>query len=179
MLLVKMPAEAGCRNCLIFTFIMTRVIFSMWFFAMACLMYFLMGYTVIFWFKKTVSVGAKGVFDELKIHKDDINTISYTIIEIFLCLVAAIQILFIIFFPIMICKYVSSHDDSFCKVFCSRSRGFFKWFASKVSEYYYPIAVIEEEINYVGEIDIVGRATSNEKFNLQEKIDDYIEERKK
>ena len=85
----------------------------------------------------------------------------------------------LIFFPIAVCKYVSSHDDSFCKVLCSRLRGFCKWFGNYICDYYYPMAVIEEEIDYVGEIDVVARASENKKFNEEESITDFIEARKK
>lgn len=180
MLLVRMPRKAGCRSCLIYIFITFRVVFSIWYAAMVVLMYFLMGYTVYAWFEYTKVKGLKG--DEAKLTKEgvtDINSITFIIIEIFLCLVAAVQILFLIIFPIVICRYVATRDDSFCKVLCSRGRGFCKYVGNAVCDYYYPMAVIEEEEDYVGDIDLNQRASENKQFNLQQKIDDFIESRKK
>ena len=41
------------------------------------------------------------------------------------------------------------------------------------------MAVIEEEVDFVGEIDYQARAQSNKEFSAQEKIQDFIEERTK
>ena len=90
MLLVRMPSKASCRSCLIFFFIMVRVIFSIWYFLMVAALYGLMGFTVYFWSERAIKDGAEGTFDKLKIHTNDINTVSVTIIEIFVTIVAAL-----------------------------------------------------------------------------------------
>ena len=97
-----------------------------------------------------------------------------------LCIVAAIHILVLVCFPLVICKYVASHDDSFCKVLCQRTRGFCKFWGKSIKGYYYPIAVVnDEEVKFVEDIDYKARAESNKEFLDQEKIVDFIEQRKK
>jgi hypothetical protein len=82
---------------------------------------------------------------------NDLNTVSTLIIQIFICIVLLIHIILLIGVPIAVCIYVGGHDgDGFCKVLGARTRGFCSFFGEAVKNYYYPMAVIEEEVDYVG-----------------------------
>lgn len=129
--------------------------------------------TIALWCKKI------DTDDKLVSKVTDLNTVTCLIFQIFLCIVLLLHILFLIVFPIVIGIYVSKHDESFCKVLCSRTKGFCSYVGEATKQYYYPMAVIEEEVDYVGEIDYKERARSNKEFGKQEKIDDFIEERRK
>jgi len=173
-----MPKKAGCKGCLLSIFVGLRIIFTIWYALMGLMVYILMYFTVDIWFRK-----ATGIDDGKKIvtpKVNDINTVTCTIIQVVLCLIAAIHLLFLLCFPIAICKYVSSHDDSFGKVFCSRMRGFCKFWGESIKTYYYPTAVVNAEvITYTEDIDYEARAKSNKEFNEKENMTAFIEERRK
>ena len=95
-----------------------------------------------------------------------------------MCAVFIIQALAVIAIPVIICRYISQHDDSFCNVFTSRARGLFKYLGKELCDFYYPIAVIEEEDEpYTQEVDTKERAQSNQEFNNKQKIEAFIEEK--
>lgn len=112
---------------------------------MGLMIYILMYFTVDIWFRKVTGIAHDGTH-VVKPKVSDLNTVSCTIIQVILCLIAALHLLFLLCFPIVVCKYVSSHDDSFCKVFCARLRGFCKFWGESIKGYYYPMAVVNEEV---------------------------------
>ena len=180
MLLIRMPKKDGCKGCLLGTFVFFRVIFTIWYALMGIMIYILMYFTVDIWINKTVK--GKDLDAKVKIAPSvsDINTVTCTIIQIILCLVAAIHLLFLLCFPLVVCKYVSSHDDSFCKVLMARMKGFCTFWGKSIKGYYYPIAVVnEEEVTYVEEINLEERAKSNKEFQDKEAMAAFIEERRK